>query len=111
MEARRAITVEPGGNVGGPNFGGAAMARKTRSKKPSRQGPRGQRGQRGPRGLTGERGERGERGAAGDAGQPDARLASILLRVTQELEGVQKTLQVQFTRIAELQADLDDIRK
>jgi hypothetical protein len=38
-------------------------------------------------------------------------LGAILARVAQELEGVQTTLQVQFTRIAELQAELDDIRK
>jgi len=39
-----------------------------------------------------------------------AQLATILARVTQELEDVQRSLRVQFTRIAELQADLDDIR-
>jgi hypothetical protein len=30
--------------------------------------------------------------------------------VAQELEEVQRTLQVQFTRIAELQAEVDDLR-
>ena len=38
------------------------------------------------------------------------RLGNVLARVTQELEDVQKTLKVQFTRIAELQAELDSLR-
>ena len=36
-------------------------------------------------------------------------LGAILARMSQELEAVQRTLQVQFTRIAELQAEMDDI--
>jgi hypothetical protein len=35
-------------------------------------------------------------------------LGKVLANVTQELEDVQRTLKVQFTRIAELQADLDN---
>lgn len=38
-------------------------------------------------------------------------LGHVLARVTQELEQVQTTLQVQFTRIAELQAELDNLRR
>jgi len=64
----------------------------------TRRGPRGPRGRRGPAGLSGQ------------DGPMVAQLATILARVTQELEDVQRSLRVQFTRIAELQADLDDIR-
>jgi len=37
-------------------------------------------------------------------------LGEVLGRVTQELEDVQGTLKVQFTRIAQLQAELDNLR-
>jgi hypothetical protein len=67
----------------------------------------------GPRGLRGRQGPRGPRGAAGPRardGQIIVELGKVLARVTQELEDVQSTLKVQFTRIAELQAELDGLR-
>ena len=62
---------------------------------------------RGPRGL---RGVPGPAGPAGADAPLVAQLGGILSRVTQELEDVQRTLRVQFTRIAQLQAELDEVR-
>lgn len=63
------------------------------------------------------RGSRGLRGLQGPAGPPGQdsqivvrQLGKVLAHVTQELEDVQRTLGVQFTRIAQLQADLDSFR-
>lgn len=85
------------------------MARRkpTRSKRTPSPGSRGPRGFRGRRGVSGPAGPAGPPGAAG-VGTID--LAQILARVTQELEGIQATLRVQFTRIADLQAELDHVR-
>ena len=59
------------------------------------------------------RGVRGPRGPAGPPG-PDGpvvtELGGILARVAQEMEDVQRTLRVQFTRIAQLQAEIDEVR-
>ena len=63
-----------------------------------------------PPGPRGPRGRRGPVGPPGNAGEIVVQLGSVLARVTQELEAVQHTLRVQFTRIAELQAQLDDLR-
>ena len=57
---------------------------------------------RGPRGEPGERGERGEQGSNAPVG--------VIDRLTKELETAQRELRVQFTRIAQLQADLDQLR-
>ena len=48
-------------------------------------------------------------GRPGPNGPFVMQLGNVLARVTQELEDVQRTLRVQFTRIAQLQADLDEI--
>ena len=58
---------------------------------------------RGARGARGARGERGERGEPGVTPETIDRLATVL-------ERIQRDLEVQFTRIAELQAELDLIR-
>jgi len=63
-----------------------------------------------PRGAHDPRGRRDPAGPPRQDGQVVAQLGSVLARVVQELEGVQRTLQVQFTRIADLQAELDDLR-
>jgi hypothetical protein len=74
-------------------------------KKPRRSKDKGKRrGPRGPRGVP------GPPGPAGPNGQFVVELGAVLSRVTQELEDVQRTLRVQFTRIAQLQAELDDVR-
>jgi hypothetical protein len=71
-------------------------------------GPRGRRGatgKRGSRGKQGERGEQGERGAAGTSAP-----VQLLTAITKELEAAQRDLRVQFTRIAQLQAEVDVLR-
>ena len=67
-------------------------------------------GTRGPGGAKGARGRQGPVGRPAPNGELLVRLGTVLARVTQELEDVQRTLKVQFTRIAELQAELDNLR-
>jgi hypothetical protein len=92
------------------------MARKRSKEGTGRRGARGARGARGPRGLqglqgfAGPAGQVGPAGPAGQDGPATIKLAEILSRVAQELEDVQRTLRVQFTRIAELQSELDSLR-
>jgi hypothetical protein len=74
------------------------MARKKTLRSKEREMPR---GPRGPHGLP---------GPPEQDGKLVAQLGAVLARVAQELEDVQRTLRVQFTRIAELQAELDDLR-
>jgi hypothetical protein len=64
---------------------------------------------RGPRSARGPYGDEDSIDPTGD-GQIVAQLGAVLARVTQELEDVQRTLKVQFTRIAELQAQIDSLR-
>jgi hypothetical protein len=83
------------------------MAKRTKGRGDSQgqrepRGERGARGQRGARGLRGEKGERGERG--------DSTSLQAVARMAQELEAAQRELRIQFTRIAQLQADLDSLR-
>lgn len=82
-----------------------------------RRGERGVTGQRGARGEQGERGEQGARGLQGERGQQGERgergestSLMAVARMAQELEVAQRELRVQFTRIAQLQADLDSLR-
>jgi hypothetical protein len=82
----------------------ATMAGKKPKRSKEGKGARGARGARGPRGFQ------GPAGPAGQNGKTVIQLAEILSRVTQELEGVQRTLRVQFTRIAQLQSELDNLR-
>ena len=62
------------------------------------------------RGARGPRGRQGPTGPPAANGQIIVELGKVLARVTQELEDVQRTLKVQFTRIAELKAELDGFR-
>lgn len=64
----------------------------------------GERGQRGERGLKGERGERGPAG-------PAPSRADILAVVEDQFYEMRKQLDVQLTRFAQLQAQLDQIHK
>ena len=68
-------------------------------------------GPRGPGGAKGARGRRGPAGPPAPNGEMIVQLGKVLSRVTQELEDVQRTLKIQFTRIAELQAELDTFRQ
>ena len=90
---------------------------------------RGPRGTRGPKGKTGSRGQRGLQGIPGPAGPtgltgptgpaglvgrtgptPPTLPLQVLARVAQQVEAIERDLQMQFQRIAQLQADLDTLR-
>jgi len=71
-----------------------------------RRGPKGERGERGERGQHGERGERGERGPAG----PPARREDILAVIDDQISEIRKELEVQLTRFAQVQTQLDSIQ-
>jgi Collagen triple helix repeat (20 copies) len=74
-------------------------------------GPRGRRGERGTRGQRGVRGPKGERGEKGESGERgESTSLQAVARMAQELEAAQRELRIQFTRIAQLQADLDSLR-
>ena len=78
-------------------------------------GKPGKRGERGTRGVQGERGAQGERGEAGAPGtnaplELIARMAQELDAAKRDLQAAQGELRAQFTRIAQLQADLDSLR-
>ena len=62
------------------------------------------------RGARDPRGRRGPEGPPAVNAKLIADLGQVLARVTQELEEVQRTLRVQFTRIAQLQAEIDSLR-
>lgn len=83
------------------------MAKRTK-RSGDAQGPRGRQGDRGARGQRGVRGPRGEKGERGERGESDS--LQIVARMAQELEAAQRELRVQFTRIAQLQADIDSLR-
>ena len=74
------------------------MAKRSGQRSGQARGPRGLRGRRGPAGIP-----------AGDS-KLVTDLAAVVAHVTQELEDVQRTLRVQFTRIAQLQTALDNLR-
>jgi hypothetical protein len=80
-------------------------------------GPKGKTGSRGQRGLQGIPGPAGPRGSTGPAGPvgrteptPPTLPLQVLARVAQQVEAIERDLQVQFQRIAQLQADLDTLR-
>jgi len=81
------------------------MAAKTGSRGPK--GARGTRGDRGERGPAGHRGDRGERGPAG----PMPSRADILAVVEDQFFEMRKQLDLQLTRFAQLQVQLDQIHK
>ena len=69
------------------------------------QGPKGKEGRRGARGGRGIPGKQGERGPAG----PAPSRADILAVVEDQFRDIRKQLDIQFTRFAQLQAQLDQI--
>ena len=56
------------------------------------------------------RGRRASTGPRGESGELAADLGNILARITQELEDVHGILVVQFTRIVQLQGEVDRLR-
>jgi hypothetical protein len=71
-------------------------------------GAPGERGVQGARGAQGKRGLQGERGPAGPAG-PKMRPAEVLALVDDQFLVIRKQLDVQLTRTAQLQLQLDQI--
>lgn len=72
------------------------------------------RGARGKPGRAGERGPRGERGPAGQrgpAGELSAEQMRQLAETHEQLQQAFKELQIQFERIAQMQAQLDAIQQ
>ena len=82
------------------------MAKTARGPK-GEHGAQGERGRAGARGATGARGARGERGPAG----PMPRREDVLALVEDQFFDMKKQLEVQLTRFAQLQAQLDLIHK
>ena len=70
------------------------------------QGPKGRTGLKGQRGLRGRRGLQGATGESGPAGEPASR-ADILAAVSGQFAEINKRLETQLTRIAQLQRQLD----
>jgi hypothetical protein len=73
-------------------------------------GPRGRRGKigaTGARGATGPRGHIGARGPAGRRGPTGAIHTLDIARLTMQMADIVKEPQIQLTRIAQLQAQLD----
>lgn len=62
----------------------------------------------GPQGAHGKRGERGERGARGPVG-PSLSRAEIVAAVQEQFADIRKELDVQLTRMGQLQAQLDRV--
>ena len=74
-------------------------------------GAKGNRGQRGRRGAQGPPGQVGPQGESGPAGPPGPALPlQMLATMAQRIEVMQRDLEVQFKRTAQLQADLDTLR-
>ena len=76
----------------------------------ARTGPRGPKGENGERGPAGQRGTKGERGERGPAG-PLPRREDILALVEDQFSEMRKALDIQLTRFAQLQVQLDQIHK
>lgn len=76
-------------------------------------GPKGSRGPTGPRGLTGPIGRRGVIGKAGKRGakgQPGPALRSeVLDKVMPYFDDVYRQLEIQMTRMGQIQAQLDGL--
>ena len=71
--------------------------------------PRRRKTQTEKRGTRGPRGARGAPGKQGPPGTP-APSADAIARLAEDLANTRHDLQVQFKRIAQLQAELDDLR-
>lgn len=71
-------------------------------------GPRGPKGEHGARGERGRAGRPGARGLRGPAG-PSPNRAQILAAVEEQLADIRQQLDVQLTRFAQLQAQVDHI--
>ena len=67
-------------------------------------------GLKGEQGARGARGQQGARGAQGPPGPPASR-ADILAVVEDQFTEVRKQLDIQLTRFAQLQVQLDQIHK
>lgn len=80
-------------------------------RKRGKTGKTGARGRRGAQGVAGPAGARGPAGPAGPSGPAgESAPLRILATITQQIEVIQRDLEIQFKRTAQLQADLDNLR-
>jgi len=73
-------------------------------------GPRGKVGRRGPVGRTGQRGGKGLAGAKGATGKEPPQRRKLLDVVQVQIDRIDHELQLQMTRMAQIQADVDQLR-
>jgi len=73
-------------------------------------GPQGKVGQRGPIGKSGARGAKGTVGAKGVTGQEPPRRRKLLDVVQVQISRIDHELHIQMTRMAQIQADVDQLR-
>jgi hypothetical protein len=84
---------------------------------PGPRGEPGERGRTGSRGATGKQGRQGQRGVQGIAGERGAMGAAapsdrklIVAEVTEHIDKIYKELDIQMRRMAQIQAQLDEVR-
>jgi hypothetical protein len=73
-------------------------------------GARGKVGQRGPIGTTGLRGGQGFAGAKGATGKEPPQRKKLLGVVKVQIDRIEQELQIQMTRMAHIQAEVDQLR-
>ena len=96
------------------------MRKRTPARGPGDSRQLGRRGRAGPPGPPGPPGPRGSRGRTGGAGLTaraaqsefsDVSPSAILKKLHQQMGEVLRTLEVQFTRIAQMQQQLDELAR
>jgi hypothetical protein len=70
----------------------------------------GQRGARGATGAVGETGATGKQGTKGAAGQEQPRRRQLLDVVQVQISRIDRELQIQMTRMSQIQAEVDHLR-
>ena len=94
----------------GPSGPAGPRGRRGATGKAGARGKTGSRGEPGPRGITGAPGEPGVTGPPGaDAVEPAGR-EQLLLDIERHLDNVYRELDVQMTRMSDLQAQIEDLR-
>lgn len=78
---------------------------------PGRAGARGPIGKPGTRGARGATGARGEKGATGPTATARVPRQTLLDEINGHVEGIYRELEVQLTRMAQLQQQVDELRE
>jgi len=73
-------------------------------------GARGKVGQRGRIGMRGLRGGKGTAGAKGATGKEPPQRKKLIKVVQVQIDRIDRELQIQMTRMAQIQADVDQLR-